>query len=560
MPHWGIAMSIPLHAGPLRSRWILCFLAAVAVVVPAAVAAAPATAAPSASRSTIAWVPCEQVFFCTSVTVPLDYDHPAGRQISLALIKQPATDPAHRIGSLFVNPGGPGGSGVDFVHDAGPALFTPEVRARFDIVGFDPRGIIRSTPLQCFDTEAQALAVVSPFPYPNTPRRTQVWIANEHKLDAACAARHAAIMNHMATADAARDLDRLRQAVGDRALTYYGASYGSFLGNTYANLFPNKVRALVIDGVLDPVAWTTGRGDEGREVPFSTRLHSAVGAQATLKEFFRLCDAAGPNCAFAPHAARRYAQLYRALKDDPVSIANPDGTTFQYDESFLIVDTLVTMYDSSSWPDFASFLADLETRADASELAARLSVLRQRTQAVDYFNFLEGFPGVACSDSINPTSYSAWARAARASAGSDGLFGPIWTWVSSICADWPGHDSDRYLGPFTHRTSRPVLVVGNLFDPATPYRGAVTAARLLPNSALLTVHGWGHTSLFLSACADQAIGRYLLKSQTPPRGTVCEQDVVPFTQPTKVSKAASSPAAATAVPNPGWSFYAGMSK
>lgn len=519
------------------------------VAEPAAARAVKPDSAATAARGTrahVAWRPCRGGFFCARVQVPLDYDHPAGSQISLALIRLPATRPGARIGSLFVNPGGPGGSGVDFVRQAGPALLTPAVRARFDIVGFDPRGVIRSTPVRCFDTAEQAFSVFAPFPYPNSPAKKREWIADEHRLDAACAHRGGPIMDHMTTADAARDLDRLRQAVGDSKLSYYGVSYGSFLGNTYANLFPHKVRALVIDGVLDPVAWTTGRGMNGRRVPFSTRLHSAVGAQATLREFLRLCDAGGPNCAFAPHATRRYAKLYRRLKHRPLPMPGPGRSTVRYDESFLIADTLGAMYDSASWPDFASYLAHLERRTRVRQLASRLSHVRARQTGASYPNIVEGFPGVACSDTVNPSHYAAWTRAAASSFRTDGLFGPLWTWVSSICADWPGHDSDRYLGPFNHRTAHPVLVVGNLFDPATPYQGAVTAARLLPNARLLTLRAWGHTSLFRSSCADHAIAHYLLTASPPPRGKVCRQDIVPFTRPNTAGATNGSTTAPTA--------------
>ena len=534
---------------------ILTSLIAVFAVSGVATAAPPpvAPATPARTAATIDWAACYDDFLCGRVRVPLDYDKPDGRQISLALIKLPATDPARRIGSLFVNPGGPGGSGVEFVRDAGPFLFTPEVRARFDIVGFDPRGINLSTPLQCFETLEQAEAVLSPFPYPNTEEEKRTWIADERRLDAACAERGGRILNHMSTADVARDLDRLRQAVGDRMLNYYGVSYGSFLGNVYANLFPHRVRALVIDGVLDPVAWTTGRGDQGRRVPFSTRLRSAVGAQDTLNEFFRLCDAGGPNCALAPNAAGRYANLYRSLKRNPLPVPLPDGSTLEYDETFLIADTLGALYDSNVWPELASFLVELEAAVAPSDVAASLVRLRRASAQADYPNFVEGFPGVACSDSVNPRSYDAWSRAAARSKDRDGLFGPIWTWVSSICAEWPGRSSDRYLGPFTRHTAQPVLVVGNLFDPATPYHGAVIADRLLSNSRLLTVRAWGHTSLFTSACADQAIGRYLLTSQTPPRGTVCQPDAVPFQQSATERTTQAVSGAIDQPPRPRWS-------
>jgi hypothetical protein len=141
---------------------------------------------------------------------------------------------------------------------------------------------------------------------------------------------------------------------------------------------------------------------------------------------------------------------------------------------------------------------------------------------------IEGFAGVACSDSDNPDSYAVWSTQAALAGAQFGYFGPLWTWITSICAKWTGADADRYTGPFNRATASPVLVVGNLFDPATRYEGAVTAHDLLPNSALLTVHGWGHTSLFLSACADNVIARYLVDVVTPAPGTVCEQDHVPF--------------------------------
>ena len=152
-----------------------------------------------------------------------------------------------------------------------------------------------------------------------------------------------------------------------------------------------------------------------------------------------------------------------------------------------------------------------------------------RTRISPYPNFDRGISGVACSDSVNPRRYAAWSAAADASEAQFGYFGRIWTWVSSPCAPWPGVDADRYLGPFNRLTSSPLLVVGTTFDPATRYEGSVTVSNLMPNSSLLTVHGWGHTSLLLSTCSEQAIAAYLLTGATPPVGTVCEQDLVPFT-------------------------------
>jgi pimeloyl-ACP methyl ester carboxylesterase len=492
----------------------------------------------SAGPGKIAWSKCYSQlgpFQCGTVQVPLDYDNPNGTTISLAVVRLPASDPAHRIGSLFLNPGGPGGSGVDYTVFAGPALYTAEVRAKFDLVGFDPRGTNRSTTFRCFGTDKQWGPYFTPFAFPSTPAEEQIWMQADLYLDSSCSQRGGAMGYHMSTANVARDLDVLREAVGDAKLSYAGVSYGTMLGQTYANMFPNNVRAVIIDGVLDPIAWTTGSGD-GSTVPFSTRLRSDAGAQATLNEFFRLCDAGGASCAFAPNSAARFAALGNLIKAHPVPITFPDGSTGEVNYSILIGMTLGAMYDSSSWESFAAALADLEGQASAATLGVRFqrfwhpdNVYITKRGFPHYTNFIESFPAVACSDSDNPHSYGAWSTAGAAADAAFGYFGRLWTWASSICAAWPTSDADRYVGPWNHNTANPVLIIGNQFDPATRYEGAVIAAGLLPNSRLLTVHGWGHTSLFLSSCADAVQTRYLVDLTLPSVGTVCEQDHVPFT-------------------------------
>ena len=505
-----------------------------------------ALGASSERGSSIPWSPCREgsgfPFECARVQVPLDYSNPQAGTISLALIRLPASDPAARIGSLFLNPGGPGGSGVDEVRFAGPYLYGGAIQSRFDIVGFDPRGVERSTPLRCFDGPREWSPAFTRFGFPITPEQEERFQRADLYLAGACDARGNAILDHMATADAARDLDLLREAVGDDRLTYMGVSYGSFLGVTYANMFPDRVRAIIVDAVLDPVAWTTGVDGERRTVPFSTRLRSDMGAQATLDEFFRLCDAGGSSCSFGPASSDRFQRLAATLRDHAITVVDPDGTEFRFIYQDLILNTLFSMYDSFSWPFLAEFLADVEAQAPPRQLGRSLHALQQAEglgsrATTRYHNFLEGFPGVACSDSVNPTSYDAWSEQGAIADERFGYFGRAWTWLSSICAQWPGHDRERYLGPFDRTTSEPLLVIGNLFDPATRYQGAQIVHRLMPNSSLLTLRGWGHTSLFLSSCVDQISVAYLVSRTTPEPGTICRQDQVPFQSPAAATSA-----------------------
>jgi TAP-like protein len=207
----------------------------------------------------------------------------------------------------------------------------------------------------------------------------------------------------------------------------------------------------------------------------------------------------------------------------------------------LICTTLGVLYDPFFWPEWAEILQQLWELTSPETTVASLKALQARLSAglqqEDYPNFVEGFPGVACSETHNPSNVGAWSRAARAQDRQFPYFGRPWTWASSICEPWPGWDDDHYDGPWNRTTTNPVLVVNPLFDPATPYHGAVTVDRLLPRSRLLTLAGWGHTSLGVSSCIDAYVSRYFLTTQVPPRGTVCEPDVVPFAEPAAAAQA-----------------------
>ncbi|HSK96979.1 MAG TPA: alpha/beta hydrolase, partial [Euzebyales bacterium] len=263
--------------------------------------------------------------------------------------------------------------------------------------------------------------------------------------------------------------------------------------------------------------------------------------QETLEQFFALCEAAGSQqCALAPEPAERFAALAERVRAEPVELVDPEtGDAFVFDYQQLIGMTLSALYDPFIYPELADLLAALEDEAQPGQGAAALQRLDEASALTStdefpefpaYYNYIEGFPGVGCSDSDNPDRHAAWVRAGARADARFGYFGRIWTWISSPCAQWPFTDRDRYQGPFTTATANPVLVVGNLYDPATRYEGAQVVRALLPDAALLTVDTPGHTSLGLNACAGLLTGGYLLDPATAPAidGTTCAREFNPF--------------------------------
>ena len=373
--------------------------------------------------STVEWQPCHQEagpFECARFDVPLVHDAAPGEEspgVSIAMVRLPAADPERRIGTLFFNPGGPGVSGVDFLLRNGPQLYTDDVRARYDLVGFDPRGIARSDALTCLGTPDLLSGILAELGYirKDFPGSLEEIVARwmyDLSLVTNCNERGGAIIDYMTTADVARDLDLLRQAVGDEQLNFAGYSYGSYLGVTYANLFPDKVGALVVDGVIDPIAWATGRDGEHVTTPVSTRLRSDAGAMATLGEFFRLCDE-GNNCAFAGDSAARFAALAESLRTRPLVATLANGRNLELEYELLIVVTRGVLNAPQLWRVFAQFLAAVEAQAPPADIG---NILSQFLPPSEGGLNQEAFHGVMCSDSDNPREFWAWPVAAASKA------------------------------------------------------------------------------------------------------------------------------------------------
>ncbi len=513
------------------------------------------------------WWDCGELYAtgaqCATVALPLDYDRPLGPTTQVAVLRIRATDPARRIGTLFVNPGGPGGSGVELAAAARDFL-DPRVLARFDVVGFDPRGTNLSSGVRCWPTmpaRDRALAGAGAA-FPRGAVQDAAAVGSARAFGTACSTTGRPLAASVSTAEVARDMDVLRRAVGDARLTYLGFSYGTYLGQVYANLFPDRVRAIALDGVLDPLAWAGTKAT--RNTPQTTRIGSAKASARALDRILGSCRTAGPAyCSLAATGDPKaiYASLMTSLRAAPIVVRGPDfEERFTYaDVTSILVDMLYSPFGSYDVDAFLSLLVELRgpttpARAKAARAGLHRIAVRYRdfgrtgapsprvraawrragrTALPAYENGIDAYQAVMCTDGLNPSLVARWpvyaARADRAVPG----FGPLWTWPSAPCAraTWTARDEDAYRGPFTRRTASPVLVVGNLWDPATPYEGAVRVARLLPNSRLLTGVSWGHTAYGSSPCIDRAVTTYLLRQGLPPVGKRCRGLDQPYTEP-----------------------------
>jgi pimeloyl-ACP methyl ester carboxylesterase len=483
---------------------------------------------PSVPVPQLDWSPCipGSPFDCATAKVPLDYSDPGGRTIDLAVIRRKATGPGRRIGTLFFNPGGPGGPGTVQMPQNYES-FPREVRERFDIVSWDPRGIGNSTAVNCFDSPEEATAWVAgkPAGFPVGEQERTAWIAAFKDLGRRCQQRDPELLRHVSTADSAHDLDQLRQAVGDPQLTYLGISYGTILGATYANLFPGKVRAMTLDSNIDPQAWTNHADDDAR-LPTFLRMGSDVTAAATLDQFLTLCGSTTTaRCAFSagsPKATRdKFDQLMRRLREHPVGTWTYAGTVADAVNSLYVVH--------SGWTDLAGRLQDLwQGRVpEPSAPPPPPPVPNPNPYLGD-----EQAGAVLCGDSPNPRDPGVYHALEEASATRAGDAGRFWTWAAEPCATWPARAANPYNGPWNTPTAHPVLVVGTTYDPSTPYAGAQAMAKELADARLLTNNGYGHTALInSSSCINDYESRYFIDGTLPPAGTTCRQDTPPFSAP-----------------------------
>jgi pimeloyl-ACP methyl ester carboxylesterase len=475
---------------------------------------APSTSAPAddpAARPQLArfygqkptWTDCGGGFRCTSVTVPVDWAQPEGATISLAVIRRPAT--GSRIGSLFINPGGPGVSGVDFLRE-GSRVFSSTLGTAYDLVSWDPRGIGKSSPVECIPN-AEIDAYLATDSTPDTPAEQTALVDVTRRFDAGCEQRTGPILAHVDTLSTVKDMDVLRAVVGDHTLTYYGGSYGTFLGAWYAQTFPWRVGRLVLDGAADPETDTAGYA-AGQALGF------ARGLQAYVNDCLSSQD-----CPLRGNADQAKAQLTTLIDSaDSRPLRTEDGRPLT--QSLLLTGIIQGMYTRLLWPTLNQALTKA-LQGDGSGLLALADEYNQRDAAGVYQQTMQATSAIYCLDHPETRTVTQIAADAQDLERRYPPLGASIGWGSLSCVGWP---AKPVLHPqkLTAEGAAPILVVGSTGDPATPYEWAQALASQLSSGRLLTREGFGHTAYFQgSRCTDTAIDQYLLAGVLPERGTVC---------------------------------------
>lgn len=490
------------------------------VVASAVGSVSPEGAYGAGGRTEVAWRKCGVRLQCAQVRVPLNWARPDGTTISLAVIRYVPRRLNHRIGSLFVNFGGPGVPGVATLKSAPEAELEALSEGRFDVVSWDPRGTGESTHVRCFaNHRAQAQFWGRDWSIPTTSSQSHRYVTKTVAFVKRCVRLSGRLLAHESTADTVRDLDYLRRLVGDRKLTYLGVSYGTFIGQTYANMFPRQVRAIVLDGVVNPVAFTE-----------SVREAIANGVSTSdvvFAKFQSLCQRAGPaRCALAGHGsvATRVNGLLARLRRGPIpapSAVAPRRLSY----GDLLIDVFTRLGNPALWPQLAT---DLEQAVRGNGSSLELDFQKARPS---YQSSLVSATALQCADKPPPRQGpQAWPGVIGQLTRISRIEGPVsgW-WLWAPCASWPVASADRYTGPWTASTRHSILVIGTRFDPQTPFVNARRVARLLGHAVLLTEDGYGHTSENdPSVCVQDAIANYLVRLVAPRRGSVCRPDHRPF--------------------------------
>ncbi len=455
----------------------------------------------------LVWTSCANGMQCTTASAPLDWTNPSAGKIKLALIRHLAT--GTRLGSLLINPGGPGASGYDFVKDSVDFAADKKLQASYDIVGFDPRGVGRSSAVTCYSP-----GQMDAYLYDITPgaRGSDEWIANNvrtaQEFGQACANKTGAMLDHVDTVNAARDLDVLRATLGDKKLNYLGYSYGTYLGTVYADLYPQKTGRLVLDGALDPASSN-----------FDVTEVQAKGFESALRAYLANC-LAHTDCPFTGTVADGMSTITDLLASVEASpIRNGDGR--ELGANTLVTAIIFPLYDKASWTYLSKMFASVKkgSAAFAFQLADAYNSRNGDGTYAD--NSTEAFTAVNCLDYTSNADPAVMKQQAAELAKAAPVIGPYLAYGDIGCANWP-YKSTLKRGPIAAAGSAPILVVGTTNDPATPYVWAQNLSKELENGHLLTHKGEGHTAYNKSnACVNNTVDAFLIQGVVPSEDPKC---------------------------------------
>ncbi|MEP7333355.1 MAG: alpha/beta hydrolase [Terracoccus sp.] len=470
------------------------------------------TSAPDAALSRfydqkLTWQACA-TFECANLRVPIDYAKPADGEIGIKVLRVKARDQSRRLGSLVVNPGGPGGSGVNYAANADAIVGDP-VRRYYDVVGFDPRGVGRSAPVDCL-SDRQLDTFLGTDPTPDDKAEEQQLLVEAKDLAAGCEQKNAKLLPHLSTVDAAKDMDVLRATIGDPQLNYLGKSYGTFLGSTYAGLFPKRVGRFVLDGVVPPDLTSAELG-QGQ----------AQGFELATRAYVQSCVDSG-DCILGDSVDEGMQWIRTFLKGlDAKPLPSGDSAVPELNEAWASLGFAGAMYDEGSWGS----LTDAIAAAKAGSGAGLMKLADQyayRAPGGNYTNnLLEVIYAVNCLDRPDSPDLSTYEQYAKDFAQTAPTWGAFLAWGALPCGVWPVKGGEP---PHTISAegSNTIVVVGTTRDPATIYEWSKRLRDQLSNAVLISRDGDGHTAYRRgNACVDSAIDSYYVQGITPKDGLKC---------------------------------------
>lgn len=471
---------------------------------PAIAAAAPAELRSYYSQP-VDWTSCETGFECAKVEVPLDYDNPDGDRIEIAAIRLPAK--GDKMGSLLINPGGPGGSGYEFVRDAGTTNIPDKVQANYDLVGFDPRGVMRSAPVTCL-TDAERDASRAKVYRLDTDAGLEAALEENKAITAQCVEKTGPVLAHIDTVSAAKDLDILRGVLNDTKLNYLGYSYGTLLGATYASLYPDTVGRMVLDGALDP-SMSYEELTLGQAKAFEKAIRSYV-ASCQLEQ----------GCPFTGSVDDGVQQIRDAIKSaEENPLPAKDGRKLT--GPLFVSGLIIPLYNDGNWPTLTRALTQAFA-GDGTSLLALADFGADREPSGKYSsNSGFAFSAINCLDYPMATDTASLRAEDQELRQASPTLGYYFAYGGSNCKDWP-YENVRTPAPVEYSGSAPIVVIGTTGDPATPVEWATELRKQLGNASLLTWEGEGHTAYGRSnSCIADAVNDYLVDGKVPADNTVC---------------------------------------